>query len=229
MPFFLSGQPPADRAAVLVDRAVFCLRAGRSNGSPATTTTSARLPGVSEPVWAARPSSRAAELVVATSTSDGVMPPAAIRESPSRLLPCGPTPPDVQTLMTLAPARTRAASRRCAPRSGSARVTAIRIRGPSMSPSPTARWIPMSAPPASRTVVMPQSRVAASAVPPWFPSQRKQPSPDTPGDGCCRVGRLTRLGRTYRVTGRCGPPRPPNCSRSPAGWPGCSARCPALP
>ncbi len=66
------------------------------------------------------------------------------------------------------------------------------------------------------------------AVPPWFPSQRKQPSPGRPGDGCCRVGRLTRLGRTYRVTGRCGPPRPRNCSRSPAGWPGCSARCPAL-
>ena len=33
-------------------------------------------------------------------------------------------------------------------------------RGPSISPSSTARWTPMSAPPASRTVVIPQSSVA---------------------------------------------------------------------
>src|ERR1700730_3505770 len=84
---------------------MFCLSAARSNGSPATTTTSARLPGVSEPVWAARPSSSAAELVVATSTSDGVMPPAAIRESSSRLLPCGPTPLSVP-IATCTPAAT---------------------------------------------------------------------------------------------------------------------------
>ena len=40
-------------------------------------------------------------------------------------------------------------------------VTEICIRGPSTRPSSMARWMPRSAPPASRTVVMPQSSVAA--------------------------------------------------------------------
>ena len=38
-------------------------------------------------------------------------------------------------------------------------VTAIRIRGPGITPSSTARFSPRSAPPASRTVVIPSARV----------------------------------------------------------------------
>ena len=46
-------------------------------------------------------------------------------------------------------------------------LIAICIRGPSMRPSSTARWTPRSAPPASRTVVIPQSSVASRFRAAW--------------------------------------------------------------
>ena len=66
-----------------------------ASGSPATATTSARLPTSSVPVSFPRRAQAAAVFVVATMACIGVMPSFTMSASSSAFVPCSPTPVSV--------------------------------------------------------------------------------------------------------------------------------------
>ena len=107
--------------------------------------------GGQDATWLARPSSSAAELVVAVRTCAGVIPPASISGSSRRFWPCGPTPLSVP-MAILTPAATA--------RENESLCAAMTSRA--LAATPSGSWLPC---PAASSTAMGAISVGTSQVP----------------------------------------------------------------